>query len=322
MTPQHPYRFLAPVVADWTSAHLLNMLYRDYRLQFVPYPEGYSPYELTVDWSSAQVVANSLTLRNRHRGVADFIRDVGEILLFRHEVWLYLMFGQEHKGQGPFLVFEITGVERKPNGTFVQTPLQSDNIPNHLPWQDSWNHETELDVSRLVHVTLPDAYPSKILSQLVSNLSSMDFIGQPAWVMEHAAGQGGDNVCFDVREADRIKHLRYLQVARAIGWTAREENLAPNTYTSVYYRGLRNFRFMHFLASMRECAERAMCKILTVAGGRCGFAASVASRGVYTTREIEKLRKIFVNGRMEFSEVSKIRFGRSEMYRPDVRNLS
>ena len=52
-----------------------------------------------------------------------------------------------------------------------------------------WEREVELDAGRMIHVTLPDEYPSELLTQVVRDLSEIDPDLTPPWVMEHWAGQ-------------------------------------------------------------------------------------------------------------------------------------
>jgi len=296
------------------------MLLKDFQLQFVPYTTSISPYNLTVAWKSVHAVSNSLTLGSERGGVNDFMREIGERLLLRSEVWLYLMFNDEHCGQGPFMVFEITGVQQKANGTLVQSGSKIDHVPVNFPWQNSLSRETELDVSRVIHVVLPDAYPVDVLAKVISDLSRLDsFAAMSPWPKEQESEQSSGASLWDREAANRTLRLRRLQVARAIGWNAREEFLAPNTFLSGYYRALRSLQFLHFIASMRERVERAVKQVLTIAGSRCGFSASVVANGVYTAAEVEDLITLFKSGGIEIPEVSKIQFGRSEVHTANLR---
>ncbi len=158
----------------------LVMLHEDFSTQIVPYVTKVPPYELLVVGSDTDSVAESLGLGPEQSGVADFLRDVAESLLVRHEVWLYLMFNDEHSGAGPFFVFEITGVERGPTGALVQRPPRPEDVPDWMTWQDSWDRQTALDDERVVHVSLPDAYPAKDLAKVTSELAEINFAGPPS----------------------------------------------------------------------------------------------------------------------------------------------
>ena len=72
---------------------------------------------------------------------------------------------------------------------------------------------------------------------------------------------------------------------------------------------LRELRFLHFLASLRSCAEDALRQVLTLAGDRCGFRASVTAFGVHTPDEVNLLIQRFEAGDLPFSAVNDILYG-------------
>ena len=315
-----PHQILEPILPAWGYAPYLNMLYEDYQAQLVPIAK--SPvYDLAVAWTDVNSVLDSLSLEENHRGVDSFLKDVGMRLLLRGEVWLYMLFGQEHEGRGHFMVFEITGVRPGRNGTLVQMPPDVNHVPEYLSSRNSWAHASELDLSRVIRVTLPDAYPFPVLSKVVGQLSRMHFPETPKWASDEAAGQGRDNPRYDVQEAYRTFQIFLSQVVREIGWTAREEFMETYTCTNQYYWSVRNLIFQHFLASMRERAEVAVSQVLSIAGSRCGFAATVSAHGAYTAAEIEQLIHQFKEGGISFSDAASIQYSWCDRFKPKVRRV-
>ena len=126
--------------------------------------------------------------------------------------------------------------------------------------------------------------------------------------MEQWTGSRSGAPPYDAAEASRTRQLRLAQAALPIGWTARELYLGEHRAVSEYYHYLRELRFLHFLASLRSCAEDALRQVLTLAGERCGFKASVTALGVHTPDEVEVLIQKFEAGALPFSAVNDIIF--------------
>ena len=69
---------------------------------------------------------------------------------------------------------------------------------------------------------------------------------------------------------------------------------------------MRELRFLHFVASIRECAEGALQQVLDLTREQCGLAAKVTAHGVYTPDEIDESIRRFESGCISFADVNKI----------------
>ena len=164
----------------------------------------------------------------------------------------------------------------------------------------------------MVHVHLPDKYPSKLLEKIIADLVGVDsnYNLSPPWFMEQITGQRKDAPAFDSGEASRTQRLRVAQATVPIGWAARENHYGENRYLGDYYYYWRELRFLHFRSSMRERAEQALRQVLTVAGAKCGFDAHVTARGMYTPVEVEEIIEKYEAGNIPFSAMTDIIFER------------
>ena len=209
------------------------------------------------------------------------------------------------------MVFEIDCVRHTGTGKLIQDAPRPEDLPHWATWDPAWEQGAELEPDRIAQVSLPDAYPRDLIEQVFRDLAEVDGSGaglMPSWVMEQAFGQRQDAPSFDAAEAERTRRLRVAQAALRIGWTARETLLAPNTFTSEYYRAFRELRFLHFRASLRERAEEALRQVLKIVNDCCDFTVSVMAHGVYTPREVEGFIQRFKDGELTLAEVSDIHF--------------
>ncbi len=294
----------------WIPSAQTDLLYQDFSNRVVPYRHDPKAYALSAEGVSPRQIEECLTLGRHGWKLDGFLRRVASSLLTRHEVWLEVAFGDVGRDGAPFAVFEVDGVSRASAGHLVQAPPNRDELPDSVRWDGSWEKEIELDAARMVHVSLPAAYASETLFQVVHDLAEIDSSLLPPWAMAQMAGQRPDAPRFDVKEADRTERLRIAQAALPIGWTARETFFAPNTRTTDYYRSWRELRFLHFRSSMRARAEGALRRVLVIAGKECGFTASVMAHGVYTPDEVQGFIQRFEAGHLTLSTVSDIQFER------------
>lgn len=299
----HPFQ---PASEDWGRSMELYLLYEDFVNRLVPYRHEPEAYELVANGISNNHLDEALALWDYEEGLDGFVRVTASRLLSHHEVWLEVAFSDENQGHVPFRVFEIGGVKRTKAGNLIQEPLHRDELPDWYEVRDEWHTEIELDTDRMVHVLLPDDYPSKLLTGVVRDLEETDSDIIPGWVMNRLAEQGR-TAPYDSGEASRIRQLRIAQAALPIGWTGREI-LNSNRYVSDYYHYSRELRFLHFLSSVRARAEEAVRQVLTLAGERCGFEATVNAYGVHTPLEVERFIREFEAGELAFSVVNDIIF--------------
>ena len=170
-------------------------------------------------------------------------------------------------------------------------------MPDWYPGDDELDSEVELDPGRMINVSLPAAYCSQLLMQLVRDLAEVPSALIPPWHLEQMADRRLDAPFFDHAEASRTERLSIAQAALPIGWPAREALYGPSRQMSEFYLYWRELRFLHFRSSLRARAEDALRKVLKFAGEKCGFVASVTANGLYTPQESEELLERFQKGR-------------------------
>ena len=272
----------------WIASSQTHFLYEDFDTRVVPYRHDPEAYVLSTEGTPRHEVDRALSLKEAFE-LDGFLRAVATRLLTTHEVWLEVSFEEESREQTPFAVTEVDGVRRTAEGGLVQQLPSSDELPEWYGDNGEWGTVLELDADRMVHVGLPDAYPSEVLARVVTDLAEIEFSPTPPWVIEQWTGSQGDVPPYDAGEASRTHQLRLAQASLPIGWTARELYLGSARAVGDYYHYLRELRFLHFLASMRACAEEALRHVLELAGERCGFKATVTSFGVWTPNEVDAL---------------------------------
>ena len=292
----------------WVPSTEGHFFYQDFRTHIVPYRHRPKAYQLSAEGVPSHRVEQSLLPHKNGRSVSDFIREVALSLLTRHEVWLEVSFDDANGDHSPFSVFEVHGVRQTASGTLIQYLPSREELPPWSSEKETWEREVELDLHQMIHVLLPDAYPSKVLVKVMHDLAAINPEPLPDFVMQLYSGQRSNIPAFDVNEAARTRRLRTIQAARPVGWTAREIFLWPNSVVSDFYRNLGELRFLHFCSSMRERAEEALLKVLTLAGDRCNFTTSVTANGIHTPKEVEGLIGKFEAGELSFFAVNDIIF--------------
>ena len=276
---------------------------------------------------SSSQVKEALSLWNNGRGADSFVNAVASTLLTEHEAWLEVIFKPDDRDGLPFRPLLVHGVRRTATGSLIQeVPTLESSGGSDYPHQGEPERHfqtIELDEGYMVHVRLPDQYPSRLLKKLVEDLVEVDINDNlvPPWVMEKMTGQRRNAPAFDSGEATRTQRLRIAQATLPIGWTAREIYYGDNRYLGDYYYYWRELRFLHFRSSMRERAERALQQVLTFAGEKCSFEAHITARGLYTPIEVEEVIKKYEAGDIPLSAVSDIIFESANSVQCSERNL-
>ena len=298
----------------WLHSAQTYLLLEDFNLYVVPHRNKGDAYELSVQGISSSQIKEALSLWNSGRGADSFVSAVASTLLTEHEACLEVIFKPDDRDGLPFRPLLVHGVRKTATGSLIQEvpTLESSGSPNH-PHQvdpDRQFQTIELDEGCIVHVCLPDKYPSGLLKKLVEDLVKVDANDNimPPWVMKKMTGQRRNAPTFDSGEATRTQRLRIAQATLPIGWTAREIYYGENRYLGDYYYYWRELRFLHFRSSIRERAEKALQQVLTFAGEKCSFEAHVTARGLYTPTEIEEIIKKYEAGDIPLSAVNDIIF--------------
>ncbi len=264
-------------------------------------------YELSAQGISGSQIKKALSLWDNGRGTDSFVSSVATTLLTEHEAWLEVVFTPDDRDGLPFRPVLVHGVRKTTNGNLIQEipTAESPGSPNY-PHLET----VELDDKCMVHVYLPEKYPSGLLKRLVEDLVEVDVNDNlmPQWAMEKMTGQRRNTPAFDFSEATRTQRLRILQATLPIGWAAREIYYGENRNLGDYYFYWRELRFLHFRSSMRERAEKALQQVLAIAGERCDFKARVTARGLYTPTEVEEVIKRYEAGDIPLSAVNDIIF--------------
>ena len=124
---------------------------------------------------------------------------------------------------------------------------------------------------------------------------------------------------FDHAEAYLNREATNTGGSVAHWWTrSRSISITVSQVMSYYYYLLRELRFLHFVASMRERAEVGLVQVLQIAGERCGFSATVTAHGVITPAEVCGAIDAFESGSLSFAEVREIKY-QSGVYPPENR---
>ncbi len=292
----------------WIDSGQTHLLYQDFDARVVPYRHDPDAYALSTEGALSYEVEEALSLRDA-RGVDGFLRAVAARLLTNHEAWLEVSFEDERREPTPFTVTEVDGVQRTERGGLVQKLPTSHELPEWYRDKGEWGVVLDLDPDRMVHARLPDAYPSEVLERVITDLAAIELGLTPSWVVDQWVESKSDTPPYDAAEAFRTRQLRLAQAALPIGWTARELYFGQHRAVSDHYHYLRELRFLHFLASLRACAEDALRLALKIAGDKCGFTASVTAFGVHTPDEVEVSIREFDAGALPFSAVNNVLYG-------------
>ena len=287
------------------------MLHDDFGNRVIPHRNVGRVYVLSSENIAERLVEQALDIGRGPPGVDRFIESVARGLLRSHEVWIELIIDGNGKDQLAFQVCEVNSVRRTAAGSLIQVIPDKAELPEWFQMEGPSNQALELDPDLMVHVTLPKAYPSEVLERVVRSLADVKPFVPPMWAIEQSAGISRDAPRFDAAEADRTDRLHILQAAHPIGWAARESLLGESRQINEYYLAWRELRFLHFVASMRECAESGLREVLGLAGKRCGFTASVTAHGVYTPEEVCGFMRQFQAGELSLSAVDDIVFQRT-----------
>ena len=294
----------------WVRSPKAQLLLRDFNLQAVPYRMNGDAYQLSAQGMSLTDINRSLQLGQRSDGVDGFVRTVANGLITSHQVWLEITFDDDQHGHPFFRVFPVYGVKQESSGRLIQrVPLRDQ--PSLLDSdQSNQTVEIELNNERIIGVSLPDDYSSNLMTEVVSGLveESTSFTLLPNWVWEQMAGQRRDAPNYDSAAAIRTERLRTIQAASPIGWTAGEIYYGDGRHIGDYYYYWRELRFLHFISSLRACAEEMLRRVLTLAGTRCRFTTQITAVGLYLPEEVENLISRFEAGEIDFTSINDIIF--------------
>ena len=287
----------------WSSGEA-SLLYRDFYNHIVPPRDT---YQLSAEGAPAHQVAKSFLLNPYRPPVDSFIQGIGSTLLRRYEAWIEVVYESWEGNDGLFSVFEVDGVKQTESGDLIQDVPSRDQLRDWDGTQDDWTSPIELDADRMIHVSLPDEYPSEVLSRVAGHLSRIEPITTRPWFLEGMRGERPNIVSFE--EATLAERLCTLQTSLPLGWAAREQ-LGPDARITDYYYLWRELRFLHFRALMRERAEGALRKIVALASEQYDFSAEVWSEGIYTHQQVSERISQFEAGKVNFDTVFDILYGK------------
>ena len=299
----------------WLNSPQTYLLLDDFNLHLVPHRSEGDAYELSVcapKGISSGRIKEAISLWDNSTGADSFVSALASTLLTEHEAWLEVIFKPDDRDGLPFRPLLVHGVRKTATGNLIQEmPTLESTGSLDYPHQGGAERQIEtieLDERRMVHACLPAKYSSKLLKKLVEDLVEVDTndILTSPWVIEKMTEQRGNAPAFDPSEATRTQRLRIAQAALPIGWTAREIYYGENRHLGEYYYYWRELRFLHFRSSMRERAEGALRKVLTLAGEECGFEAYVTARGLFTPTEVEGIISEYEAGEIPFSKMNDI----------------
>ena len=294
----------------WNLGSQAHLMEQDYRNYVVPHLNGGEAYRLRVNGTTRQSVQTALSIdRGARGGPGGFIRVVASLLLNNKEVWLEVASSAEEESTRQFQVFIVNGVREEPSVRVTQELPPRGELPDWYPEDEAWGQTVELDPDRMIHIPMPEAYPKDLIGSVMSELAEISTFPTPDWARRQMIGQYPGAPRFDHAEAYRIERLRILEAALPIGWTAREAFLSQSSRVmSYYYYLLRELRFLHFVASMRERAEVGLVQVLQIAGERCGFSVNVTTHGVITPAEVCGIIGAFESGSLSFAAVREIKY--------------
>ena len=306
-------RLIPPLTDKWVDSANTHMLLQDFDSRTLPRGGEIEPYVLIAHEIDGSVVERSLTQGLRRTGVGKFVRSVATQLLVKQDVWFEITFGDPKNDEAPFGVWEVNGVFRDSSGRILQKIPHRSEIPDWFDVGDEYGSEIELDSEFMVTAAMPDAYRGDNLSRIVQELAKIPLNPMPNWVIDGIANPNVATRAFGPSEVLRVSRLHELHVAAPIGWPVREGLYGPGRQINEFYLNLRELRFLHFVASMREQAEGALREVLEIAGRRCGFEATVMAHGMYTPDEVSDFIRQLEAGELPFSTLTDIIFRRGEI---------
>lgn len=295
-------------VADTSSvpSAVAYMLEDDVSKGVVPY--GRQGHVYTVAGASRvdSGYLDALRLNDGYGDVDAFVRTVGVWLFDEHELWFEVFEEVESGKEVPFAIAPVNNVVFDRNGRIFQQLPPLESLPEWVQPDDRWGQRIELDRDRLVRVSLPENHPEKRVSGIKRDLADIPLLTRPDWFMEQVSGQSTDGPAFDFSEAARTDRLAVLQAALPIGWSGREMLMSTDRNINDYYLNLRELRFLHFLASLREEAEGALRDVLTIGRSLSGVTAEVTAHDLCTPADISRYIHQFEAGELSFSKVTDI----------------
>ena len=288
-----------------------HFLVEDFDRNVVPYLKGGDAYRLKASGIPTQSVYGSLAIDRDARDLVDFIRTIASLLLIDRDVWLEVAISSKQESATQFQVCIVNGVHQEASGRIVQKLPSRDDLPAWYPEDEAWGQTVQLDPDLMVNIALPELYPEGLIQSVMSELAKIGTLPTPEWALKQLVGQYPGTPRFDLAEAYRIQRLRILEVSSPLGWAAREGLLSHSAQEmSYYYYLLRELRFLHFVASMRERAEAGLVKVLEIAGERCGFSTTVTAHGVLTPTKVCNLIRSFESGSLSFAAARDIKYQR------------
>ena len=284
----------------------IHLLTQDFDLKVVPYRQNLETYRLSVEGAQPHLVNRSLALGWNDWGIEHFVRTVASALLMDQDVWIEVVPNCGEEPEGLFDVVMVAGVRHNSSGILIQELTPFAMLPEWYPEDEPWDQPVTLDSSRMVHVSLPEAYPRKLLNRVLLDLAEVNSALAPEWVMQQMVGELPDAPRFDQKEASRLERHRIFQVSLPIGWPARENLRYQPWEITYYYYLLRELQFLHFVSSMRERAEVALRQVLDVAGGLCDFTTSITTHAICAPEEVRSFIGKFKKGELSFETVGEI----------------
>ena len=315
-------RPIPPSLNTWHEYPQLSMLREDFGARIVPFQRRHQgAYLVEVDGVASSRVERSLATLEGGPGVDGFVRAVGDRLLTVGEIWIEVVTEDDDADRMPFRLFEVNDVRQDASGVLFQELPAKAELPVGFEADSTWSDPLPLDSEALVHAVLPSEYPKELLSPIVSGLSEIPFHMSPDWTVETTEHRPPKDAPYDFEEARRIARQHILQVARPIGWPAREMHLTDRRVVSEYYLILRELRFLHFLASVRASAEAALIDVLALVEQKLGMSASVTARNVYTSEDVSQIVSRFKAGGVPLTAMTDILLQETQVSKEGARRL-
>ena len=297
--------------AIWVGALRPSLLLRDFNTLVVPYGHNREKYKIATTGVKAVQIKNLLHLWGNGKGPESFIRDVSSSLLTDYEVWLEVGFEPQKKGSAPFEVQQVWGVKKRKDNTLLQEiPSVAEQPQNGQRGTNTDTTQIELNPETMIQVTLPREYPASQLKSIRDNLVEIDvaFKAPPDWTRQQITGEKTGYPTYNFSEANSIEKLRIAEVTQPIGWISADVAGTNTDLFSEYYLLWRRLRFLHFRASLRRCAEKALRKVLSIAENKCNFEVNVTCQGLYSPNEVEEIIREYEYGRVSLPQATEIVF--------------
>jgi hypothetical protein len=235
------------------------------------------PYEIVVEPSSVDplpLIENALAQHHRwgaREAVEEYIQFVaGEIATFG-EAWRELAIDDQ---DGEFRLWPILPgtLHATPFGTFqilLNDPPRSGHRFMRIPRQVLWRH------------VAPGISPQR-WRKMISSMASLEAAGMPPWLPKALAEGNGLPSTEHRRGVDKA----LLDATVSIQCMPRP--FMSESIVSPVFLAYRSLRFRAFCALLRNAIVTSINSALVAAGGRLGFHASVAVRGLPAPEEYEE----------------------------------